>query len=70
MGFYKWMIEDVLDGYTLSTDISVVRKEYMKLYNKLSKKLEGSDLDYQIRMKLFQKGFTTEEIEAIKKELL
>ena len=70
MGFYKWMIEDVLDGYTLSTDINVVRKEYMKLYNKLSKKLEGSDLDYQIRMKLFQKGFTTEEIEAIKKELL
>ncbi len=70
MGFYKWMIEDVLDGYTLSTDISVVRKEYMKLYNKLSKKLDGSDLDYQIRMKLFQKGFTTEEIEAIKKELL
>ncbi len=69
MGFYKWMIEDVIDECVITTDDSIVKKEYMKAYNKLSKKFEGNDLDYQIKMKLYQKGFTIEEIENIKKEL-
>jgi len=69
MGFYKWMIEDVIDECDITTDDSIVKKEYMKVYNKLSKKFEGSDLDYQIKMKLYQKGFTIEEIDNIKKEL-
>lgn len=33
------------------------QKEYQKLYRKLSRKYEGKELDYQIRAKLFQKGF-------------
>lgn len=69
MGFYKWMIEDVIDECNITTDDCIVKKEYMKVYNKLSKKFEGSDLDYQIKMKLYQKGFTIEEIDNIKKEL-
>ena len=69
MGFYKWMIEDVLDEVTFDSNEDLVKKEYMKAFNKLSKKFEGSELDYQVKMKLFQKGFTIDEIEAIKKEL-
>ena len=70
MGFYKWMIEEVIHDTSFTTDLTVVKKEYNKIYNKLNKKYDGSELDYQIKMKLHQKGFTSDEIEQIKKELL
>lgn len=69
MGFYKWMIEDVIRNTDFGSNSSLVKKEYQKVYSKLSKKLDGSNLDYQVKMKLIQKGFTSEEIEQIKKEL-
>ncbi len=69
MGFYKWMIEEVMEGIEFKENIDLVQKEYQKIYRRLLKKYEGNELDYQVRMKLFQKGFRTEEIDQIKKEL-
>lgn len=65
-GFDKSMIMQVLDNMDIDIDLSIINKEYEKLYNKLSKKFDGSSLEYQIKMKLKSKGFTNEEIDKIK----
>ena len=63
LGYYKWMIEDVIHNTEFSTDNNILEKEYNKLYTKLSRKLDGSNLDYQVRMKLLQKGFYSSDID-------
>lgn len=63
MGYYKWMIEDVIHKLDFSSDANILEREYNKLYNKLSKKFDDSNVNYQIRMKLLQKGFYSSEID-------
>lgn len=63
LGFYKWMIEEVLDNCEFKDNSSILEKEYNKYYNKLSKKYDGSNLDYQVKIKLFQRGFNSSEID-------
>ncbi|MBQ4032273.1 MAG: RecX family transcriptional regulator [Bacilli bacterium] len=65
MGYYKWMVEEIINGLDLSTDSKIIEKEYRKIYNKLSKKYEGNELTYQVKIKLLQKGFSNSEIEEI-----
>ncbi len=66
MGYYKWMIEEIINEFDFKTDSKIIEKEYRKIYNKLRKKLEGTELDYQVRIKLLQKGFSNSEIDNIK----
>ena len=66
MGYYKWMIEEIINEFDFKTDSKIIEKEYRKIYNKLRKKLEGTELDYQVRIKLLQKGFSNSEIDKIK----
>lgn len=63
LGFYKWMIEEVIHNSEFKDNSSILEKEYNKFYNKLSKKFDGSTLDYQVRIKLIQKGFSSSEID-------
>ncbi len=63
MGYYKWMIEDVIHNTEFSSNSNILEKEYNKIYTKLSRKFDGSNIDYQIRMKLLQKGFYSSEID-------
>ena len=63
LGFYKWMIEDVIHRTEFGSNINILEKEYNKLYTKLSRKFDDSSIDYQIRMKLLQKGFYSSEID-------
>ena len=63
MGYYKWMIEEVIHNTKFNCDSNILEKEYNKLYTKLSRKFDGSSIDYQIKMKLLQKGFYSSEID-------
>ena len=63
MGYYKWMIEEVIHRIDFNSDSNILEREYNKLYTKLSRKFDGSSIDYQIRMKLLQKGFYSSEID-------
>lgn len=63
LGFYKWMIEEVIHNSEFKDNSSILEKEYNKFYNKLSRKFDGSTLDYQVRIKLLQKGFSSSEID-------
>ena len=60
-GYNKSDIEEILDNKNLS-NIEQGIKEYNKLYNKYSKKLEGYELENIIRNKLYQKGYDLNEI--------
>jgi regulatory protein len=63
LGFYKYMIDDVLNSIDVKDDLIVLEKKYNKCNRKLSKKFDGSELDYQIRIKLYQKGFNSNVID-------
>lgn len=62
-GYYKWMIEEIIKSKDFKENDMLVQKEYDKLFRKLSKKYVGSDLNYQIKQRLYQKGFNSLEIE-------
>lgn len=64
-GYYKWMIEEVINNSDFSTNDSLIEKEYNKVYNKLSKKYEGYELETKIISKLVSKGFYYEEIKRV-----
>ncbi len=49
-------------------DESIIQKEREKLTRKWMRKLTGKELEFQVDQKLYQKGFTKEEIIASKKE--
>ena len=42
------------------SDDDIAKKEYDKLYKKLSRKYSGSELELKIKQKLFQKGLRYE----------
>lgn len=64
-GYYKWMIEDIIKKQEFKSDDNLVKKEYEKLYRKLSRKYDGSNLNYQIKQRLYQKGFNSSEIDNV-----
>lgn len=64
-GYYKWMIEEVINNNDFSINDSLIEKEYNKVYNKLSKKYEGYELETKIISKLVSKGFYYEEIKRV-----
>ena len=59
------MIEEIIHSKDFKENDVLVQKEYDKLFRKLSKKFDGSELTYQIRQRLYQKGFNSLEIEKI-----
>lgn len=62
MGYSKDLIAEVLDNKEIKVDENIVFKEGNKIFNKLSKKYKGNELIYQLKNKLYLKGFTSEEI--------
>jgi regulatory protein len=64
-GYYKWMIEQVIKSKEFKEDDTLVQKEYDKLFRKLSRKYDGSELSYQIKQRLYVKGFNSNEIEKV-----
>lgn len=56
LGYDRDLIIEELSKLDID-DSENLKKEYDKLYKKLSKKYSGSELEYKIKQKLFQKGF-------------
>lgn len=64
LGYDREMIISKLND-TDTKDI--IKKDYDVLYNKLSKKYTSDKLEYEINKKLYQKGYSYDEINTIKK---
>lgn len=63
LGFYKWMIEEIIHNSDFGDNSIILEKEYNKIYNKLSKKYDGINLEFQVKIKLIQKGFSSSDID-------
>ena len=69
LGYQKENILEVYDNFNIETDDNILKKEYIKLYKKYSKKYVDEKLDNYIKSRLFQKGFNLEEINKIKVDM-
>ena len=57
LGYSKELVFSLLKDYSID-DKDVQEKEYKKIYEKLSKKYSGKELEYKVRQKMYQRGFT------------
>lgn len=64
LGYSKEMIVEIIDN-NLKQNNNILENEYKKIYRKIEKKYEGEELERQIRIKLMQKGFSSEDINNI-----
>lgn len=64
LGYDKNKILDILEE-NLKTDTNILENEYNKIYFKLQKKYSGVELKNKIKQKLYQKGFSMEEINEL-----
>lgn len=64
LGYSRELIIEIYDNLDIKKD-DLLRKEYDKLYKKLSLKYSGKELDNKIKNKLYQKGFTIDEINNV-----
>lgn len=65
LGYYKWMIDEVLNEISFDDTDNILKKEYTKLYNKYMKKCDGKELEYKIISSLLNKGFEYDKIKKI-----
>lgn len=56
-GFNKEDISNILDNYNIKDNEDIYLKEYNKIKNKLGRKYSGEELEYQIRINLYKKGY-------------
>lgn len=61
LGYDGYLINKVIDNYSFDNDNNIAKKEYEKLYRRLSRKYSGSELESKIREKLYQKGLKYEK---------
>lgn len=61
LGYSSTLINQNLNDRKLVDD-SIAKNEYEKLYTKLSKKYSGRELEYKMKQKMYQKGFTDFDI--------
>lgn len=57
-GFSKELIDDALGSMDFQNDDEIAKKEYDKLYKRLSKKYSGKELEYKIKQKMYILGFS------------
>lgn len=67
LGYQKEKILNIIDNNLNNSD-EIIKKEYIKLYNKLSKKYNGEELLLKIKQKLLYKGFESNKINEIIKK--
>lgn len=56
LGYTKSIVIKEVETLKIS-DSDIREKEYKKLYDKLSRKYSGRELEYKIKQKMYQKGF-------------
>lgn len=60
-GYCYDLICSVIDNYNFSSDSSIAKKEYDRLYKRYSRKYDGAELEKKIREKMYMKGLVYED---------
>lgn len=66
LGYDKDLILSIIDNIKVEVNNKNIQKEYDKLYKKYKDKYKDN-IEYQIKIRLYQKGYSNEEIEKIRK---
>ena len=64
-GYDKSLIINLINDYNFEVNDNILEKNYKVLYNKLSKKYKGKELELQLLTKLMSKGFNYNEVKNI-----
>lgn len=67
LGYPLNWLQEIENKITWQEDEKLIEKEYDKLARKLSRKYTQKELIFQIKKKLYEKGFTKEQIDSITK---
>lgn len=62
-GFDKTIASEMMETFNFHNDMEIAKKEYDKIYRKLSKKYTGKELEYKIKQKMYNLGFSTIDID-------
>ncbi len=65
LGFYKWMIEEIISESEFKNTDGILKEEYEKVKLKLAKKYEGNELETKVLAKLVAKGFYYEDVKRV-----
>ena len=65
-GFDRTIVADVMAQTVFTDDHDIAQREYEKIYQKLSRKYEGSELNYKVRQKMYALGFSSGEYQENK----
>lgn len=65
LGYDKELIEDVFNSLNIKGDSNKIKKDYDKLKNKYQSKYSDYKLESTIKQKLYQKGYSIDEINKI-----
>lgn len=57
LGYNRDVINLVIDSTHFKEDKDIAKKEYEKIYKKLSRKYSGSELEYKVKEKMYALGF-------------
>lgn len=60
LGYSKSLVISLVEQIQVDDD-DIRKKEYDKIYKKLSSKYSGRELEYKIKQKMYQKGFSISE---------
>ena len=64
-GYDNSLILDLVNNIDIEEDNTILEKNYRLLYNKLSKKYNGKELELQLLTKLMSKGFDYNKVKSI-----
>ena len=57
LGYEKSIVISCIEKEKIDIDSNIIKKEYEKVYKKVSKKYEGKELEYKIKEKMYSLGF-------------
>lgn len=63
-GYPRDLVKEILSQVEINDD-DALNREYTKFYNRLSKKYKDKELVYNIKQKLYQKGFDIHDVDRI-----
>lgn len=58
LGYDKSLIYDYINNISIKDDKDLKKKEYDKVYKKLSRKYKGSELELKVKQKMYSLGFS------------
>ena len=61
LGYDNALIQEVFLNLVFGDTTDIAKKEYDKIYRRLSRKYSGKELEYKIKEKLYQKGLYYED---------